>query len=396
MKKTAIILLLALFSNLELNAKLSEPTADSLRINIDKRSKTIIPSGSENVQGYSLLSDLRELFKSKNMVLTDSTWRAIREIVNSESNKDTLLRINQEGKQVVIAFDMKNSNMASSPPTPQDNSWPTNRDYRRDEPRESVKIGWDGIHIKDGGDEVHVSRRGVKVIEGGVEEVNIGFDHDDDSTYHKKWDNKHNFGSLAGFNVYLGLNNFANTSFKSNYNSDEFSLKPFGSRYFSMGWTKSANITNGPNARLKLGIGLNFSWYNFMLENSNSIWTKGLNQIEIIPSATSLKKSKLVASYIDVPIMPYLAFKKGKFIEYFGVGGYVGYRMGSHSKTKANNRGKKEHEYNNFYLNDFRYGLSLQMGMNNFADLFVNYDLNQLFKENKGPALNGVSFGIRL
>ena len=74
----------------------------------------------------------------------------------------------------------------------------------------------------------------------------------------------------------------------------------------------------------------------------------------------------------------------------------MGYRMGSHSKTKSTDRGKKYHEYNNFYLNDFRYGLTLQMGINNFANLFVNYDLNEMFKENKGPKLNGISFGVRL
>ena len=339
------------------------------------------------------------------MTLTDSTWKSIREIVNSESTKDTVIKIMQDGKQVNIAFNMKsngtsvnsspNSSSSTIPSSSDDGDWP--RKTNRNE-RESLKIGRDGIHVKDGRDEVHISRRGVQVIDGGNEEVNIGFGHhdDDDSTYHKNWENKHNFGSLEGFNVYLGLNNFVSQTTTTSYSLDSYALKPFGSRYFSMGWTKSANITNGANTRLKIGIGLNFSWYNFMLENSNTVWTKGPNQIEILPADVSLKKSKLTTSYIDVPIMPYLAFKKGKFIEHFGFGGYVGYRMGAHSKTKASARGKKEKEYNNFYLNDFRYGLSLQLGINNFADLFVNYDLNQVFKDNKGPKVNGISFGIRL
>jgi Outer membrane protein beta-barrel domain len=397
MKKIVIIVIVALFSNIEINANGNLPNADSLKINIDKRTKTIIPSGTENVQGYSLLSDLRVLFKAKNMTLSDSTWRSIREIVNSESQKDTTLKIIQDGKQVLIAFNMKSDQIISQADNTSrtvESNWPDHDGNNSRHGREGVKIGKDGIHIKDGSDEVHISRRGVQVIDGGTEEVNIGFNNDDDSTYHKRWENRHNFGSLAGFNVYLGLNNFANKRGPA-VNSDLIALKPFGSRYFSLGWTKSTNITNGPNARLKLGIGVNFSWYNFMLENSNTIWTKGPNQVEILPSATSLKKSKLTVSYIDVPLIPYLAFKEGKFIEHFGFGGYVGYRLDSHSKTKSNNRGKKEHEYNNFYLNDFRYGLTLQMGINNFADLFVNYDLNDLFKTNKGPQLNGLSFGVR-
>lgn len=396
MKKITIILIIALLSKIEINAKGAYSNADSLKINIDKRTKTIIPNGTDNVQGYSLLGDLRELFKAKSMTLSDSTWRSIREIVNSESQKDTVLKITQDGKQIQIAFNMKSDQLRSvenSNSQTVESNWPDENNNRRN--REGVKIGKDGIHIKDGSDEVHISRRGVQVIEGGTEEVNIGFSNDDDSTYHKKWENRHNFGSLAGFNVYLGLNNFTNKVGVA-ASSDLLALKPFGSRYFSMGWTKSANITNGPNARLKLGIGVNFSWYNFMLENSNNIWTKGPSQVEIVPSSTSLKKSKLTISYIDVPLIPYLAFKEGKFIEHFGFGGYVGYRLDSHSKTKSNNRGKKEHEYNNFYLNDFRYGLTLQLGINNFADLFVNYDLNDLFKTNRGPQLSGLSFGVRL
>lgn len=389
MKKIAIIIIITI-ANFQLfaNSKI-EINTDSLRINIDKRTKTIISNDNENVQGYSLLSDLRTLFKSKNMTLTDSTWQAIREIVNSESQKDTVLNISQEGKQILIAFDMKSRVDNSNNPQ----NWEDKNLQNENEQKESVKIGWDGIHIKDGKDEVHVSRRGVKIVENGDAAVDIGWNgSEDDSTAHKKWENKHNFGSLSGFNAMLGLNTFTS----KNSIDDSYALRPFGSRYFSMGWTKSANITNGSNARLKLAIGLNFSWYNFMLENSNSVWVKGPSRVEIQPSAISLKKSKLTVSYVDVPITPYLAFKKGKFIEHFGLGGYVGYRMGAHSKTKGNNKGKKEQEYNNFYLNDFRYGLNLQLGLNNFADLFVNYDLNELFKENKGPKVNGISFGIRL
>lgn len=387
MKNLKIAIFLILIANFHVFAH----EADSLKINIDKRTKTVISSKTE---GYSLLSDLRALFNSKNMTLTDSTWLSIREMVNSESQKDTLLKFMQDGKQIIIAFDMKNnSNITNNSSAADSLDWPDRRSHRDNWPNESVRIGRDGIHVKDGSDEVHISRRGVKVIEGGNEEVNIGFGDDNDSTNNANWKNKHDFGSLSGFNGFIGLN-----SYISGTNapiSDQYSLKPFGSRYFSIGWLRSTNITNGEKARLKLGIGVNFSWYNFMLENNN-IWTKGPSAVELIPSPINLKKSKLTVSYLDVPLIPYLAFKKGKFIEHLGFGGYVGYRLGSHSKTKSTNGGNKNHEYNNFYLNDFRYGLTFQLGLNNFADLFVNYDLNPLFKTNKGPNLNAISFGIRL
>jgi hypothetical protein len=398
MKKITIIIIIALFVKTNAFAyKTSDSTIDSLNININKRTKTVIADKNTNVQGYSLLGDLRELFKSKNMVLTDSTWRGIREIVNSETNKDTVITFSQGGKQIKIAF----NNMFSESATSDQNEINENRNWSNGENKdsnnhkESVKIGRDGIHVKDGSDEVHISRRGVKVIDGGNEEVNIGFGgSDDDSTANADLQNRKSFGNLAGFNVFFGLNTLAGQPGQG-YNSDDYALRPFGSRYFSFGWTKSTNLTNGDKARLKLAIGVNFSWYNFMLDNSN-VWTKGPNNIELLPSPVALKKSKLTVSYIDVPLIPYIAFKKGKFINYLGAGGYVGYRMGSHTKTKEENGRKKDHVNNNFYLNDFRYGLTFQVGINNFPDLFVNYDLNPLFKDNKGPGVNGLSFGIRL
>jgi Outer membrane protein beta-barrel domain len=397
MKKLTIIILLALAGSHSIKAKNREYSADSLQINIDKRTKSVVESEHFKPQGYSLLSDLKSLFKAKNMELTDDLWQSIKEIVNSESKKDTVLNINQGGKQIAVAFNMSESAKARSQTTDgpersaDDNEMPQKNRNKAD--GAPVKINKDGIHITDGNDEVHITGRGVKVIENGKEEVNIGYG-DDDSTATKKWVNKHEFGSLSGFNIYLGLNNFNDAGSKL-YKADDYALKTFGSRYFSMGWTKSTNITNGPNARLKLALGFNFSWYNFMLEN-NSIWKKGASAIEIVPVVESLKKSKLTASYLEVPLIPYLAFKKGKFIEYIGFGGYGSYRLGSHTKTKSSAKGKKEHEYNNFYLTDFRYGLSFQVGINNFAKLFVNYDLNPLFKADKGPKLNAISFGLRL
>jgi Outer membrane protein beta-barrel domain len=397
MKKITIIILLALFAKIDAKCKADyEPAADSLNININKRTKSVIPSENSPVQGYSLLGDLRELFKSKNMELTDDTWKNIREIVNSESHKDTVITFSQGGKQIKIAFNNLKSenNQAQYPPNQNNDNWPQEGKTYSNGPNESVKIGWDGIHVKDGSDEVHISRRGIQVIDGGNEEVNIGFGNNDDSTSNANWENRKSYGSLAGFNVYFGLNTLTGSPGQS-YNSDDYTLRPFGSRHFAFGWMKSTNLSNGDKARLKLAIGLNFSWYNFMLDNNN-VWTKGSNKIEFVQSPVALKKSKLTASYVDVPLIPYIAFKKGKFIDYIGAGAYVGYRMGSHSKTKAENNSKKDHESNNFYLNDFRYGLTFQIGINNFPNLFVNYDLNPLFRTNKGPGINGLSFGIRL
>jgi hypothetical protein len=394
-----IIIATLLLASLCTSASLYQP-ADSLHISIDRKTKSVLPGQYAEAQGYSLLADLREIFRSRNLSLNDSTWLHIRSMLNSPNPKDTLLHLNLDGRPIRIAFTKAQLAQWNQTADSTNNNWPA-QDRRQTTNGDNVHIGRDGIHVKDGNDEVHISRRGVQVIENGEEEVNIGFGkrwNDDDSTYHqrksRKWNDYHSFGNLNGFNFYLGINTL-DTRADQVYDLDSYALRPFGSRYVSMGWIRSADLTKGANTRLKFALGLNFSWYNFMLENNN-VWTKTPTRIELLPAANSLKKSKLTSSYIEVPFIPYLSFKNSKMFDYIGVGGYLSYRLSSHTKTKTSSRGKKDHEYGNFYLTDFRQGMTVQLGLHNFPDLFLNYDFNNLFRPAKGPEVRAISFGIRL
>jgi len=62
--------------------------------------------------------------------------------------------------------------------------WTTDDDPE-DNP-EYVKVGWDGVHIKDGDDEVHVGWKGIHIIEDGKESVRIGAGYDEEVD----WENK--------------------------------------------------------------------------------------------------------------------------------------------------------------------------------------------------------------
>jgi len=65
--------------------------------------------------------------------------------------------------------------------------WSTvDEDINSEDIPEYVKVGWDGIHVKDGGDEVHVGWRGIHIIEDGKESVRIGAGYDGDFD----WGNK--------------------------------------------------------------------------------------------------------------------------------------------------------------------------------------------------------------
>ncbi|MDZ7646130.1 MAG: hypothetical protein U5K54_02515 [Cytophagales bacterium] len=73
----------------------------------------------------------------------------------------------------------------------------------------------------------------------------------------------------------------------------------------------------------------------------------------------------------------------------------MGYRIDSYSKQAFNEGGdnQKLNDHDNFYLNNVRYGVRLQVGYQD-VDFFFNYDLNELYIEDKGPKLNAFSFGV--
>lgn len=362
--------------------------ADSTVINIDKRNQTLLNSKNPN---RSLKEDLQELFQKNGMNLDDDTWKGIRRVVNSELSKDTVLVITQNNKSINVAINAKTEETNSSTATSQS----TRREYNINN-NSNVKIGGGGVHVKDGRDEVHVSWNGV-VVKDGNDEVKVILK--DTAKVNRR---DQGFSSRSGFNIYFGFNGFSNTgSISGIYNSKDFELSPFGSRYFGFGWTRSGMISKGAKAALKISYGLEITWNNFMFENNNYL-VKGTNNVtfenytdskgDVIP----LSRNKLTVANINIPVMPYVAFKKGSVVTYVAGGGYVGYRIDSYTKTKEEDSGDKNWNHSSFYLNNLRYGLAFELGLKNFPDLFVNYDMNKLFQDGRGPGISGVSFGIRL
>jgi hypothetical protein len=260
-----------------------------------------------------------------------------------------------------------------------------------------VRIGIRGVHVKDGETEVKIDADGVSVKD------------DDDENDSKDIDYKRlgkNFtrsrgGSSPrkGFAFALGLNTYGANEPGVNYNKEDYDLRPFGSRFVSLGYITSAKIASGKKAGLHLDLGVDFSWYNLMYDGNNTI-EKGAEHVEFNPvlengAEVDLKKSKLVVPNVNLSLMPTVSFRNS-FVSYISAGVYGGYRLGSYSKTQKEGTKDKDRVRTNYYLNDFRYGVGAELGFRNFVDLFVNYDLNTLHEENRGPKINMLSFGIRL
>ena len=175
-------------------------------------------------------------------------------------------------------------------------------------------------------------------------------------------------------------------------------VKPWGSWYVSLQsvgtWKASKNF------HLKSTLGVD--WYNFKFEDASLVAVKtpdGLQFIDynLIDPSNGLDpiKSKISASYATLSLVPTLRTNNGKMR--IGAGGYAGYRLGGRGKFVYEVDGEKNKDFtkSNMYVANFRYGVRGEIGIGDVT-LFLNYDLNNLFEEQKGPELQAMSFGIRI
>lgn len=232
-----------------------------------------------------------------------------------------------------------------------------------------------------------------------------------DSTEEKS--KKKRYGTDHMFNIDLGINNYHKDGEFPDEDNSSYSVKPWGSWYIALNSLHRSHIAG--SIFLEWGGGV--SWYNFKFQNENIQLVEGANGPEFIDYAApdaeiNPEKSKLTVSHVNLYMVPLIQFGKNKGIKggnfwdgrdryrdlgfRIGAGGYVGYRLGSHTKIKYEDESgdtEKAKDHDNFYLENLRYGVRLQLGYRG-TDLFVNYDLNNLFSENRGPELSPVSFGF--
>lgn len=217
-------------------------------------------------------------------------------------------------------------------------------------------------------------------------------DDDDDTTTYVKPKKKNSGGrffSKSDFGFYLGLNNWANGA------STVPSLQTWGSRFIALSFRRNATLINGKQMDLALSYGPEISWNNFMFEGNDYI-DRSTEQVEFLVASKDLNKSKLVETSLNLPVMFNFGFEEAKLK--IGIGGYVGYRVGSYRKLKYSDSRRKEINRDNFGLNDFRYGLTVEIGRRRGISFFGRYDMGDLFKSGQKNAagLQAWTIGIRL
>jgi hypothetical protein len=375
-------------------------TNDSLLLKIDKRDQKIIGSKSDSKK--TLREELEGVFEKKGLVLTDSLWQQIRTVIKTDSDGDSSISVRIGNSSVKIGILKSGVNYKSEISTKAKPGGVTIESTGKDE----VRVGWNGIHVKDGKEEVHVDWNGVHVKEPNGEETKVIWGRDSTKTQSK--DKKSNLYERKGFNVYIGLNGLTGKMpenviaiYPSPYLNSDPELKPLGSRFVSLDFTHAATIARGKKSAFKLGYGFSFDWYNFMFDH-NRVVTKATSATNFQPildtrgDEVALKKNKLTVSYITLPIVPHVVFSKQSAIKMIGLGGYVSYRLDSWTKTIEEKSDDLARIGSNFNLNQVRYGVKAEVALRHVGELFFNYDLAPLFQKGMGPELTAFSFGFKL
>lgn len=237
------------------------------------------------------------------------------------------------------------------------------------------------------------------------EDVVVSRYDDDNNDDEEKEDRKARYRRTTHlFNIDLGLNSYLEDGKFPDEEGQPYAVRPWGS--WNIGLTSVVRTRFGRNFYTDWGLGV--SWNNFKFQNDKTLVVKNDDGVAFEEDFRDVSyiKSKLGVTYLNVSAIPMFTFGGHRTTRRWksynngfriGAGPYAGYRIGSSTKLVFEEDGDRHRERNrdNFYLNNLRYGVRLQIGVRS-ADFFFNYDMNELFAAGKGPKLNAFSFGIIL
>lgn len=176
-----------------------------------------------------------------------------------------------------------------------------------------------------------------------------------------------------------------------------FNTAWFGTKVFNVYYQYDFRIAKSKFSVVP-GIGFAFERYKFKdgYVLGYETGTNGQDSLAMISPTDAgfpkLKKSQLIANYIEVPLEfcfrsnpddPSRSFRAS-------IGGRVGYMFDSFTKVKYREDGetKKLKDKQNYSLSQFRYGVTARVGFGPFS-AFCYYNLNPLFESGKGPHYKG-------
>jgi hypothetical protein len=143
-------------------------------------------------------------------------------------------------------------------------------------------------------------------------------------------------------------------------------------------------------------IGLGFSWNNYRFTGQQVLQPNMPEIYAKTDSTMHLNVNKLRVSYFNVPVM--IGFntsqKKSKSF-HIAAGVVIGVRMNGMVKTTSDVNSYHKKTFATYNTNEVLYEGMLRLKYK-WANVWVSYSLNGLFKQNEGPELHPVAVGVSL
>lgn len=265
----------------------------------------------------------------------------------------------------------------------------------------------------------------VVVVDGDTTQVSVGrhtlkVSEDGDVDWERCKSDRFN-GHWGG--VELGINGFFTPGWST-------SLDPQDD-YLSLRWEKSINVNlnifeqnipfnKSKNIGLVTGIGLH--WNNYRFSKQTYLTPDSSKLMGYYMNGISVRKTKLTAMYITVPVLFEFQTKHERRVKrfHFAVGGQVSARISTHTKIYFNEANKPYDlvdpvtgdvvdvgispnsnqrnivkNFNSFHLAPFKFDAMVRFGYG-VINLYATYSLNEMFTKNKGPELYPFTAGITL
>ncbi len=272
---------------------------------------------------------------------------------------------------------------------------------------------------------VKVGNFGFQVIDGDTTKIKMGHHVlvvDDDNVEWNRCELPYFNGHWGG--VELGINGYVtpdfNTLFEKSY--DYLNLR------YEKSLTVNVNLYEqnfGLNKNKNIGIitGIGFSFNNYRFAQPVYLSPDSINLSGFYIRNVSVRKSKLTAAYVTVPLLFEVQSNNNSHAKRFhaAVGGIFSARISSHTKVYFNEADKQYRleipetgefipgyyttpnrvnrnivkSFNSFSLQPFRVDATLRIGYGPL-NLFATYALTPMFQKNRGPELYHWTVGITL
>lgn len=189
--------------------------------------------------------------------------------------------------------------------------------------------------------------------------------------------------------IELGLNTFVNTDY-SMYTPEEATMMQFGNRrstYVAMNFfTENLRLNKTGSWSVDMGVGV--AWENYVFAGDYSIrYSEGM--MRPITLDSNVKKSKLMARYLHMPVLLNYSYKNKFFI---AAGVNLDISIGTRLKQKDP---KIVYKKEVVTLNPIQVSGTLRIGTEDLYG-FINYTPMEMFKTGTGPRGQRLSAGLGL